>query len=192
MIGGDAVRARARRRLSAPFLERRPTGRPGHDRAGRPAAAGPDLLRRSTPSAPVLYTPIDDKPKRSDDPMALARVRDILADPRVTVLVDRWDEDWTRLAWLRCDGPGRRSSSPAQPTSTAPRSPPFARSTRSTTTTASSAAADPDRARRATDGRDRAAGRRLASRALSGRGRPHCPSAAGSGSSSSPGGSRRR
>ena len=53
---------------------------------------------------PTLYTPIDDKPKRDDDPLALARVRDIAADPRVTVLVDRWDEDWTRLAWLRAEG----------------------------------------------------------------------------------------
>jgi len=53
---------------------------------------------------PILYTPIDDKPKRTDDPFALARVRDIQADPRVTILVDRWDEDWTRLAWLRWEG----------------------------------------------------------------------------------------
>jgi PPOX class probable F420-dependent enzyme len=53
---------------------------------------------------PTLYTPIDDKPKRADDPVSLARVRDIAADPRVTVLVDRWDEDWTRLAWLRLEG----------------------------------------------------------------------------------------
>jgi PPOX class probable F420-dependent enzyme len=51
---------------------------------------------------PVLYSPLDDKPKRSADPLALARIRDIRADPRVTVLVDRWDEDWARLAWLRC------------------------------------------------------------------------------------------
>jgi PPOX class probable F420-dependent enzyme len=36
--------------------------------------------------------------------MHLARVRDVLADPRVSVLVDRWDEDWERLAWLRCHG----------------------------------------------------------------------------------------
>jgi PPOX class probable F420-dependent enzyme len=56
------------------------------------------------PDLPVLYTPLDDKPKRVDDPLALARVRDIRADPRVTVLVDRWDEDWSRLAWLRCHG----------------------------------------------------------------------------------------
>jgi PPOX class probable F420-dependent enzyme len=54
--------------------------------------------------APVLYTPLDDKPKRTDDPRALARVRDIAADPRVSVLADRWDEDWTRLAWLRAEG----------------------------------------------------------------------------------------
>ncbi len=56
------------------------------------------------PDAPVLYTPLDDKPKRTDDPLALARVRDITADPRVAVLADRWDEDWTRLAWLRAEG----------------------------------------------------------------------------------------
>jgi PPOX class probable F420-dependent enzyme len=54
--------------------------------------------------ADVLYTPIDDKPKRVADPRTLARVGDIVADPRVAVLVDRWDEDWTRLAWLRVAG----------------------------------------------------------------------------------------
>jgi PPOX class probable F420-dependent enzyme len=53
---------------------------------------------------PAIYTPLDDKPKRTDDPLGLARVRDIRDDPRVTVLVDIWDEDWTRLSWLRCDG----------------------------------------------------------------------------------------
>jgi len=55
------------------------------------------------PGEPVLYSPLDDKPKRSADPLALARIRDIRADRRVTVLVDRWDEDWDGLAWLRCD-----------------------------------------------------------------------------------------
>lgn len=56
------------------------------------------------PTDAVLYSAIDDKPKRSADAQRLARVRDILADPRVSVLVDRWDEDWSRLAWLRCQG----------------------------------------------------------------------------------------
>ncbi len=52
----------------------------------------------------VIYSPLDEKPKAAADPRALARVRDLLARPDVTLLVDRWDEDWTRLAWLRCDG----------------------------------------------------------------------------------------
>jgi PPOX class probable F420-dependent enzyme len=56
------------------------------------------------PVHPVVYTPLDDKPKSVDDPTALARVRDITADERAALLVDRWDEDWTRLAWLRLDG----------------------------------------------------------------------------------------
>jgi PPOX class probable F420-dependent enzyme len=56
------------------------------------------------PATTRVYTPLDDKPKRTADPRALARVRDILADPRVTLLVDRWDEDWSHLGWLRFDG----------------------------------------------------------------------------------------
>lgn len=52
----------------------------------------------------VLYTPLDEKPKRSPDPRALARVRDILADPEVALLFERWSEDWAELAWLRAYG----------------------------------------------------------------------------------------
>ena len=72
------------------------------------------------PVRPVLYTPLDEKPKRSRT-SPLARVRDILADPRVTVLVDRWDEDWEQLAWVRCHGhatllePARRGGTRARP-----------------------------------------------------------------------------
>ena len=51
-----------------------------------------------------LYSPLDEKPKRSDDPLVLGRVRDIRAEPEVHLLVDRWSEDWARLAWLRLDG----------------------------------------------------------------------------------------
>lgn len=58
------------------------------------------------PDRPVLRTPLDEKPKDVGDVRALARVRDILRDERVTVLVDTWDEDWSRLGWLRCDGRG--------------------------------------------------------------------------------------
>jgi PPOX class probable F420-dependent enzyme len=50
-----------------------------------------------------LYSPLDDKPKRTDDPRDLARVRDLLVLPRASLLVDRWSEDWSRLAWLRLE-----------------------------------------------------------------------------------------
>ncbi|CAN5727326.1 TIGR03668 family PPOX class F420-dependent oxidoreductase [soil metagenome] len=51
-----------------------------------------------------IYTPLDQKPKRSADPRELARVRDIAADPRVSLLVDRWSEEWSTLSWLRVEG----------------------------------------------------------------------------------------
>jgi PPOX class probable F420-dependent enzyme len=50
-----------------------------------------------------LYSPLDDKPKAVADPHRLARVRDILARPVASLLVDRWSEDWERLAWLRLE-----------------------------------------------------------------------------------------
>jgi PPOX class probable F420-dependent enzyme len=56
------------------------------------------------PTDDVVWTPLDEKPKTTDDPLALARVRDILERPAVSVLVDRWDEDWARLAWVRIHG----------------------------------------------------------------------------------------
>ena len=52
----------------------------------------------------VVLSPLDEKPKHVDDPRNLARVRDVLARPGVTLLVHRWDEDWSRLAWLRLRG----------------------------------------------------------------------------------------
>jgi PPOX class probable F420-dependent enzyme len=72
-----------------------------------------------SPIGPVLVSPLDEKPKRGADPRALARVRDLLARPRVSVLADRWDEDWSRLAWLRVDAvaslvePGDEGHGPA-------------------------------------------------------------------------------
>jgi PPOX class probable F420-dependent enzyme len=57
-----------------------------------------------SPAGPLLYSALDEKRKSVADPRALARVRDIVARPRVAVLVDRWDEDWSRLAWVRLEG----------------------------------------------------------------------------------------
>lgn len=52
----------------------------------------------------ILYTPLDRKPKREDDWHALRRVRNIETNGRVAVVVDRYDEDWSRLAWVMLDG----------------------------------------------------------------------------------------
>jgi PPOX class probable F420-dependent enzyme len=51
-----------------------------------------------------LYITVDEKPKRADIP--LKRIRNILENPAVAVTVDRWDEDWTRLAWIMLRGLG--------------------------------------------------------------------------------------
>lgn len=73
---------------------------------------GPDGRPRPVPIchalvADAIVTPIDEKPKRSTDPMSLARVRDVARDSRVALLVDHWDEAWSRLAWLRIEGTAR-------------------------------------------------------------------------------------
>jgi PPOX class probable F420-dependent enzyme len=56
--------------------------------------------------APRLYSPLDEKPKRSENPRDLGRVQDLLVLPEVTLLVDQWSEDWTQLGWLRVYGRG--------------------------------------------------------------------------------------
>ena len=48
-----------------------------------------------------LYFAVDDKPKRSRN---LKRLRNIAGNPRVSVLVDHYEDDWTRLWWVRVDG----------------------------------------------------------------------------------------
>ena len=52
----------------------------------------------------TIYTPIDGKPKGE---RVLARVRHIERDPRTSLLLDDYVDDWTRLWWLRVDGEAR-------------------------------------------------------------------------------------
>jgi PPOX class probable F420-dependent enzyme len=49
----------------------------------------------------AVWSAIDRKPKRSTEP---ARVRRLRRRPEAAVLVDRYDDDWTRLAWLELRG----------------------------------------------------------------------------------------
>lgn len=48
-----------------------------------------------------IVSPVDEKPKSG---RPLARLRNIARNPRVCLLVDRWDENWRALAWVRVDG----------------------------------------------------------------------------------------
>jgi PPOX class probable F420-dependent enzyme len=49
----------------------------------------------------TLYTAIDEKPKRT---RGLQRLQDIEANPRVEVLIDSYDEDWSQLWWVKLRG----------------------------------------------------------------------------------------
>jgi PPOX class probable F420-dependent enzyme len=52
----------------------------------------------------ALYFAVDSKPKRTTN---LKRVRNLAAHPRVSVLVDHYEDDWNRLWWIRVDGDAR-------------------------------------------------------------------------------------
>ena len=57
-----------------------------------------------------IYTAVDAKPKSTTD---LARIRNLRACPRVAVLADRYDDDWSALWWARADGEASVISDPA-------------------------------------------------------------------------------
>jgi PPOX class probable F420-dependent enzyme len=63
------------------------------------------------PADPVVYIPVDAKPKRS---RALTRLANLEADPRAVILVHGWDEDWSQLWWVRLDGRGRLLDDPSE------------------------------------------------------------------------------
>jgi PPOX class probable F420-dependent enzyme len=52
----------------------------------------------------TLYTAVDQKPKRT---RALRRLRNIEENPWVEVVIDRYEEDWTKLWWVRLRGRAR-------------------------------------------------------------------------------------
>ncbi len=51
----------------------------------------------------MLSVAIDEKPKRESG-RPLKRVRNIVENPAVAVVVDRYDEDWMRLGWVMLRG----------------------------------------------------------------------------------------
>ncbi|MDI1466028.1 TIGR03668 family PPOX class F420-dependent oxidoreductase [Catellatospora sp. KI3] len=52
----------------------------------------------------TLYSAVDRKPKRST---ALRRLANVAVHPLVSVLADHYEDDWSRLWWVRADGSAR-------------------------------------------------------------------------------------
>ena len=50
-----------------------------------------------------IYFSIDQKPKRANV-RGLKRLRNIEQNPKVSLVIDRYDENWTRLAWVMLRG----------------------------------------------------------------------------------------
>jgi PPOX class probable F420-dependent enzyme len=48
-----------------------------------------------------VWSAIDEKPKRSDEP---ARVRYLRRRPEAALVVDLYDDDWSKLAWVQLLG----------------------------------------------------------------------------------------
>jgi len=51
----------------------------------------------------TLYVTIDEKPKRATA-RPLKRLRNIMENPQVAFVADRYDEDWGRLGWVMLRG----------------------------------------------------------------------------------------
>ena len=52
----------------------------------------------------VVYSAVDAKPKST---LALRRLDNLAANPAACLLVDRYDDDWSQLWWIRVDGTAR-------------------------------------------------------------------------------------
>jgi PPOX class probable F420-dependent enzyme len=75
-------------------------------RVARLATTGHDMRPHLVPvtfavSGDLLVVGVDQKPKTTT---RLRRLRNIEENPRVTVLCDHYDDDWTQLWWVRADG----------------------------------------------------------------------------------------
>lgn len=49
----------------------------------------------------VIFSAVDAKPKRSD---RLQRLVNLESEPRCSLLVDHYEDDWAELWWVRADG----------------------------------------------------------------------------------------
>lgn len=81
----------------------------GAARVARLATVRPDGAPHVLPvvfalDGDAVWLVVDEKPKRH---RRLQRLVNVGAEPRVSLLVDSYDEDWSRLWWVRADGRAR-------------------------------------------------------------------------------------
>lgn len=81
------------------LLRRWPVGRLGSVTAGGDPHLVPVVF---VADAGIVYSPVDGKRKSAS---ALARLSNVTANGRASLLLDRYDDDWSRLWWVRLDGP---------------------------------------------------------------------------------------
>jgi PPOX class probable F420-dependent enzyme len=60
-----------------------------------------------------IYFAIDEKPKRQTG-LALKRMRNIAANPRVALVIDHYEEDWSQLAYVMIRGHARVVEDPEE------------------------------------------------------------------------------
>jgi PPOX class probable F420-dependent enzyme len=89
--------------------EREAQARFGAARAARLATVRPDGAPHVVPvvfalDGDTVWLVVDEKPKRH---RRLQRLVNVEVEPRVSLLVDSYDEDWGRLWWVRVDGRAR-------------------------------------------------------------------------------------
>ena len=60
-----------------------------------------------------IYFAIDEKPKRQTG-MALKRMRNIAENPRVALVIDHYEEDWSQLAYVMIRGHARVVEDPEE------------------------------------------------------------------------------
>jgi len=86
-------------------------------RVGRLATAGADGAPHVVPVCYALddgglYFVADLKPKRRPA-RELLRLRNLRENPRAALVVDDYDDDWTRLAWVLVRGPATLVAAPS-------------------------------------------------------------------------------
>ncbi len=83
------------------FLSRNRVGRLATaDNAGRPHVVPVCYAVHGT----TLYITIDEKPKKLE--RSPKRLRNLMENPAAAVMVDHYEEDWSRLGWIMLRGRG--------------------------------------------------------------------------------------